>query len=86
MDVVSGIVGLAKVAAQAAGVPVDQADAATIAARRDFCRDCPHASKNPKYADRPSKGLTRASRCDLCKCNIAAKTRIASQKCPLGKW
>jgi flavoprotein len=86
--VVHGAVGLAKVAAQAVGLPVDQAPEMVIKARRDICRGCPNATLNAQRLDRPSKGLTTASQCRVCGCLIAAKTRLASEKCPASppKW
>jgi hypothetical protein len=84
--VVRGATGLAKVALQSVGVPVDMADPATVQSRRDACRKCEHASRNhdPRYA--ANQGLTTFSRCGKCSCVIAAKTRLASERCPDGKW
>jgi hypothetical protein len=85
-QLVHGAIGLGKVAAQAAGAKLDAADALIIAARRDLCRACDEATRtpSPKYA--ANKGLTTRSQCRKCSCFIAAKTRIASEACPLGKW
>jgi hypothetical protein len=84
--VLRGAAGLAKAGLQAAGVPVDAAPEDVVKARRDQCRACPHATRNdgPKYA--ASRGLTTLSRCQLCGCVIAAKTRMASERCPDGRW
>lgn len=79
----------AKVALQVtAGVPIDQASAATIRQRRDICRDCEHSTKSKKLlALQPeTKGLCRVSRCLKCECPIISKTRLASEACPLGLW
>jgi hypothetical protein len=76
-----GAIGVAK-----AALGFDRADEATVEARRNACRDCEHATRNPKRLDRPTKGLTTLSKCGLCKCYIAAKTANADEKCPLGKW
>jgi hypothetical protein len=86
--VVHGAIGLAKVAAQAVGLPIDQATEAVVKARRDACRECEHATRNQNRLDRPSKGLTTLSQCQLCGCLIAAKTMLASEKCPAEppKW
>lgn len=54
--------------------------------RRNHCRNCEHATKNPKFLDKPSKGLTSVSQCRKCSCLIALKTMSAQEKCPLGKW
>lgn len=76
-----GVAGLAK-----AVLHIDRADDATIQARRDVCRGCEHASRNPdqKYAE--NGGLTTRSRCGKCGCFIAPKTVIAGEACPLEKW
>lgn len=79
---IHGAIGLAKVGLQLVGVNVDRADDATTSARRDACRACPHATRNPSPAYRPHTGLTSLSRCRLCECIISAKTRIASESCP----
>jgi hypothetical protein len=88
--VAAGIVGLAKVAAQAAGLPVDQAPDDVIAARRDCCRHCPLASRSERFAGPPHRGLSSRSICRRegggCGCLILAKTRLASEACPLGWW
>jgi flavoprotein len=81
-----GIAGLSKVGLQLAGVPVDRASDAVTLARRDACRECPAATRNAARLDRRAKGLTSLSRCRECDCVIAAKTRLASERCPLGKW
>jgi hypothetical protein len=45
-----------------------------IADRRDICNNC----------DKVTKGLINT--CSLCSCVISEKTRLAEEKCPLGKW
>jgi hypothetical protein len=45
--------------------------------RRDICRSCEHLS---------NKRLTNFSLCNLCKCNIMLKTRVASESCPDNRW
>jgi hypothetical protein len=87
-QILHGAGGLAKVAAQAVGIPIDKIPYAYTKLRRDVCRACPHASKSPDRLDRPSKGLTTLSKCELCGCFIAAKTMLASEKCPAEppKW
>lgn len=74
-----GIAGLTK-----AALGIDRADPATIESRRDICRGCEFATRNPKFAD--SKGLTSFSRCLKCSCLIAAKTNLVNESCPLAKW
>lgn len=77
--------GTAGVAKAVAGV--DAAPEAVTQRRRDVCRECPEATRedNPKLHPR-HKGLTVRSVCRACKCNIALKTRVGGESCPLGKW
>lgn len=84
--IIHGAVGLTKAGLQAVGVPVDQAGDAETLRRRDICRHCPLAtrSESPRFA--VNNGLTSLSRCQRCSCLIAAKTRLASEHCPDGKW
>jgi hypothetical protein len=83
---VQGAIGLAKVGLQSLGVPVDRASDAETLRRRDICRECPMATRNRARLSRSTKGLTTLSRCRECDCFIAAKTRLASERCPVGKW
>jgi hypothetical protein len=76
------LVQAAVAAATSKGAASDEA----VKARRDLCRECPEATRNLKYADHPSRGLSWLSRCGKCNCVIAAKTLLASESCPLGKW
>lgn len=84
--VTKGIVGLTKAAAQSAGIAVDKAPRGVVQARRDVCRECPEATRNEAKISTPTKGLTTLSRCKKCNCFIAAKTKLASQSCPMDKW
>jgi hypothetical protein len=65
---------------------IDRAPKAQIVKRLDICRACDEVtrSRKPKFAE--SKGLTNLSRCRICKCFVVAKTKIASEVCPLSKW
>jgi hypothetical protein len=76
-----GAVGLTK-----STLSIDRAPKAQIEMRLDICRVCDQAtrSRKPKFAK--SNGLTNLSRCRVCKCFIVAKTKIASEVCPLSKW
>jgi hypothetical protein len=76
-----GAAGLAK-----AALGFDAAPAEVVRGRRDACRGCDQATRNPALADRPSRGLTSLSQCRECGCLIVAKTAIAGERCPLGKW
>lgn len=77
----NGIVGLAKAALNLAPVTPEQ-----LAQRRDECRRCDRAGKSAKPRFAEFGGLTSLSKCRECGCYIAAKTRVASESCPLGKW
>lgn len=80
-SIIYGAAGLAK-----AALGIDKAPDEVIQFRRDMCRGCDEATRNENRIDRPTKGLTTFSQCRLCDCFIAPKTRISSEKCPLGKW
>jgi hypothetical protein len=80
-EVIHGALSLAKCLAGKDAAPDD-----VVAQRRDACRNCDEATRNAKYADRPSKGLTVASRCNKCGCSVWCKTMLAGEACPLGKW
>jgi len=69
--VAHGIAGLAK-----AAMRIERASDATIAARETTCDGCEHL-------DRSLLGIRR---CSHCKCALAAKIRIKSERCPIGKW
>ncbi len=79
--IVHGAVALSKVA-----VGVDPAPPSIVAGRRDICRWCDQATRNsaPRFA--AHAGLTTFSRCRACGCFIAAKTRLAGERCPNGRW
>lgn len=69
--------GAARLAQSAAGVGL--ADATTIERRRAICRACEHAvpcQANPK----------RYCKCARCGCWLKHKTRLAGERCPVGKW
>jgi hypothetical protein len=67
----TGAAGLAK---SAAGI--DHASDDLIESRRTICDACPHA--------RVMVGVFQ--HCGLCGCLTSAKTTLASEKCPAGKW
>ena len=52
------------------------APAVFVAARMAICQACPFAEigKNKKYF------------CGKCGCVLEAKTRLAGEQCPVGKW
>jgi hypothetical protein len=57
-----------------------------IRRRLDRCRACEHATRSAKPRFAPNAGLTTLSRCRLCKCFIAPKAKVATERCPLDKW
>lgn len=79
--ILHGAVALAKVAVGANAAPD-----AVVAARRDFCRQCDQATRNPDARFSANQGLTTFSRCRKCGCFIGAKTRLTGEKCPLERW
>jgi hypothetical protein len=68
-----GAVGLTK-----ALVGIDRAPAAVTEARRAICRQCDRATRH--------KDGVRVLKCLECSCWIKPKTRLAGERCPLGKW
>jgi hypothetical protein len=59
-------------------VGIDRAPADVIEARRAICRQCDRATRH--------KDGVRVLKCLECSCWIKLKTRLAGEKCPLGKW
>ena len=53
------------------------ADAETLASRQSVCRSCEQWD---------AAGMAGTGRCRFCGCSTQAKLRMASEKCPLGKW
>lgn len=62
-----------------ASAGLDRADEAVIESRRSICRSCEHAM--PCVSN-----VGRKCRCKLCGCLLRAKTALAHEKCPGGKW
>jgi hypothetical protein len=54
-----------------AALGLDRCDDATLAHRRATCAACDQM---------------RDGRCNLCGCLLAAKQRLAGERCPIGKW
>lgn len=71
---VKGPVGVAK-----AVVGVDRAPSAEVVRRLAICDACEHAVPCARDA-------TRACRCSVCKCVLSLKARLASERCPAGRW
>lgn len=80
------LASIAKAGLNATGITYDMAPAMVIKARRDKCRVCPYAFKNPDQKFASTNGLTNLSQCSKCSCNIALKTKIKSEKCPIAEW
>ena len=45
--------------------------------REKICRDCEQWSE---------ESFNKTGRCKICKCSTWAKLRMASERCPIGKW
>jgi hypothetical protein len=72
--VIHGAAGLALAALSIDAAPPDLAER-----RRAVCRSCPEAVPCLRV-------IGRFCQCRVCKCVLAPKTRVASERCPLGKW
>ena len=48
-----------------------------LATRQDICRACPEWD---------ATALNSTGRCRKCGCSTWAKLRMATEKCPIGKW
>ncbi len=76
-----GLLGLSKAALN--HEPVDEA---TLSQRRRICAACPAATRTRSLGRHPLNVLTPTSACSVCRCNLRAKTRLASEACPRGHW
>ena len=74
-----GAVGLAK-----AALGLDAVSVSVREARLDRCRVCEHATRHP--TKRTAAGLPLVRWCRACRCWLDAKTRVASESCPIGSW
>jgi hypothetical protein len=68
----NGFTGLAK-----AAIGNDRAPSDKVKSRRTICLKCPQAVVFSEVLP---------IRCKSCGCILMAKTRIAGEKCPEGKW
>lgn len=59
----------------ASGLPTTPPE--ILAAREATCRAC---------AEWDAAALNSTGRCRICKCSTWAKLRMATERCPLGKW
>ena len=79
--IVRGALGLSR-----AGLGVGPADPQQVLARRKACSVRDAARHRNNIGVGGLMVLTPMSTCRACKCHIRAKTSLASEKCPLGKW
>lgn len=79
-----GVTGLSKAALDLEPVPESM-----LNDRRQTCAACPAATRTKRLGI-PAAGrlhvLTPLSMCSACKCNLHAKTRLASETCPRQYW
>lgn len=68
---------LTRAAARWARAGMPMASPEVLAARMEQCRACEHWD---------AKALRGTGRCRHCGCSTAAKLRLATEKCPVGKW
>lgn len=71
----SGVAGVTK----AVALPQTWAEPEVIEERRRICRSCPMASPCKLAPDKKCW-------CTVCHCALKLKTKVASEKCPEGKW
>ncbi|MEM6334780.1 MAG: hypothetical protein AAF823_15710 [Planctomycetota bacterium] len=76
-----GILGLSKAAVNADPVTPDE-----LNHRRQTCAACPAATRTKPLGRVPVTTLAPTSTCTACRCNLHAKTKLANESCPLGKW
>ncbi len=69
-----GAVGIAK-----SVVGVDRAPSAEVVRRLAVCGACEQGVPCKRDS-------SRACRCSVCRCALSLKTRVASERCPLGRW
>jgi len=60
-------------------VCLDRASSAESARRLEICDECERAVPCARDA-------SRACRCSVCGCVLSLKTRLASERCPEGRW
>ncbi len=53
------------------------ADLETLSVRLETCKGCEFWDKS---------GFAKTGRCKKCGCSTQAKLRMATEKCPIGKW
>ncbi|MEM7626319.1 MAG: hypothetical protein AAF333_12045 [Planctomycetota bacterium] len=78
---VRGVLGLSKAAINLEPVADEERQR-----RRKTCAACPAATRTKPLGRLPLNVLTPASTCGACHCNLYAKTRLAGETCPRGRW
>ncbi|MEM8737692.1 MAG: hypothetical protein AAGG38_04340 [Planctomycetota bacterium] len=76
-----GVRGLSK-----AALNLEPVDESVLRERRRACVACPAATRTKKLGLYPLEVLTASSACSVCRCNLYAKTRVASEACPRHHW
>lgn len=79
-----GVRGLSKSALDLEPVPDE-----VLRDRRKSCAVCPAATRTKRLGVAAAgnlRVLTPLSTCSACKCNLHAKTRLASETCPRRHW
>src|SRR5690606_9816665 len=69
-----------------AALDLDPVDEETLLRRRRICAACSAATRTRHLGRVDLRVLTPASLCGVCKCNLHAKTRLASETCPRHRW
>lgn len=59
-----------------------KADRRTVAQRRAICSQCPQVFQIQVF----NVGEIVGPQCGLCGCFLNAKTLLAAEQCPAGKW
>jgi len=80
---IHGVIGLTK-----ALLHVDRPSLDVIRGRREVCASCHHAvNLSSAQLDRKLQDwIGVKTSCRVCNCVLLAKTAVASEKCPAGKW
>lgn len=76
-----GALGLSKAAINLEPVPDELRQQ-----RRKSCAACPAATRTKSLGRLPLSVLTATSTCSACHCNLYAKTKLAGETCPRGRW
>lgn len=69
-----------------AALNLEPVDEDTLRERKNQCASCGQATRTKGTHLEGVRVLTPMSSCSLCKCAISAKTKVAGEACPIGKW